>query len=646
MIQKRIKFPKHKKNIVTQRSTSDESKQNYKIKMIKEPNSRINNLYNCNDFEKNQVNSTITSVSTSTTNTAKNIYIYRKNMNKQKNAIRLIKQQSKNKIINFIHSPSTDNRNKNKSSKTIEINEYNIIDSNKNNNNKDNTISNINDNYFDNNDKNINKKYHNGTTPKKKYYKHNIFKINSGPNIFKKGVNLNNNEHFCNQSFYSTRIQYFKKKNEIINVEDILLLEEKFNDIKYALKNKSNIANECFEIIDFYTQSSLFNKFENYFKKYSTQKIIHSSILLIIFDLILTYHVSFDDLYINTYYDYLNKIMHMNHQSYLLICDYISNKVSSSENGNIWVKKLRQMLMNEISHLNINSDKDFNNFIIKKNLVNNNMIMPLKEINFYVYTTQKYLTILLNNLSEEDDLKSLLIDIYNNIFEISPAKIYKLFKNHIFRIINKNGSIYGNDISLYETNHIEIKEPYLNYKNTKKFTLVLDLDETLICFKLLPDKNKGLLKLRPGLFPFLLKLKPFYELIIFTSATPEYADPLLEAIEKGQKLFDYKLYRQHTIIYNNEIAKDISKLGRNLDKVIIVDNLKQNFRLQKENGIMIKPFWGEDNDDEALFDLCEILKNIANEFNDVRKGIIKYKDDILSKVSSTVSRNSFENNKF
>ena len=44
---------------------------------------------------------------------------------------------------------------------------------------------------------------------------------------------------------------------------------------------------------------------------------------------------------------------------------------------------------------------------------------------------------------------------------------------------------------------------------------------------------------------------------------------------------------------------------------------------------MIKPFWGEDNDDVALFDLYEILKNIAVEFNDVRKGIIKYKDDMF-----------------
>ena len=134
-------------------------------------------------------------------------------------------------------------------------------------------------------------------------------------------------------------------------------------------------------------------------------------------------------------------------------------------------------------------------------------------------------------------------------------------------------------------------------------------------------------------------MKKKYELIVFTSATNEYADPLLTAIEKDKKYFDYKLYRQHTIIYNNEIVKDISKIGRPLDKIIIVDNLVQNFRLQKENGIMIKPFWGEDYYDNALIELKDILNKIANEFTDVRIGIKKYKDDILSKVSSTVSKN-------
>lgn len=41
--------------------------------------------------------------------------------------------------------------------------------------------------------------------------------------------------------------------------------------------------------------------------------------------------------------------------------------------------------------------------------------------------------------------------------------------------------------------------------------------------------------------------------------------------------------------------------------MIIVDNMPQNFNLQKENGIFIKSFYGDDNDDQALIDLAPIL---------------------------------------
>lgn len=75
-----------------------------------------------------------------------------------------------------------------------------------------------------------------------------------------------------------------------------------------------------------------------------------------------------------------------------------------------------------------------------------------------------------------------------------------------------------------------------------------------------------------------------------------------------------------------------------MSKVIIVDNMPQNFRLQKENGIMIKTFWGEDANDMALYYLSDILQKIAVECTDVRKGILKYKNELLNSVSSNISR--------
>jgi len=186
----------------------------------------------------------------------------------------------------------------------------------------------------------------------------------------------------------------------------------------------------------------------------------------------------------------------------------------------------------------------------------------------------------------------------------------------------------------------EIPFPYLKQEPLHKYTLVLDLDETLIHFKIDPyDENKGLLRLRPGIFDFLDSMKKYYELVVFTAATQEYADPILDALEKNTLYFDYRLYRKHCIIYESDFVKDLSKLGRDLTKTMIVDNMPQNFRLQKENGIFIKTFYGEDPDDSALLDLIPILSKIAeSRVKDVRKALQIFRDEILKRVSSNISR--------
>ena len=66
--------------------------------------------------------------------------------------------------------------------------------------------------------------------------------------------------------------------------------------------------------------------------------------------------------------------------------------------------------------------------------------------------------------------------------------------------------------------------------------------------------------------------------------------------------------------------KDISKLGRDLAKTIIVDNIPENFQLQAENGIFIKS-WFRDPDDCALFELMPLLggKLTCNSRNSTEK---------------------------
>jgi len=434
----------------------------------------------------------------------------------------------------------------------------------------------------------------------------------------------------------------YERNEEFINIEDLLLLEDKFNDVLISVKSKHNTPNECFELLNAYQQSSLYNNFENYFRDLTSKTIVHSAIMYLIYNVIICYHFSFDVSFFNTCYQYLESLLEINHNSYLLLCDLISLKISSSSIDNVWVDKLRQMIKDNLRHIELNN-KEYTSFFLQHDNINykNQSSSNLLEIKFYSLQIEKYIKLFLNSLNNNNSLKRDFCTLFENIDSISADKLLHFFKSKIIRVINQNASVAGIESSSYKIllNENSIQLPYLKNKCPKKFSLVLDLDETLISFKLEPnDENKGTIRFRPYLDSFLQKVKEKYEIIVFTSGTQDYADPLEDAIEQEEKYFDARLYRQHTIACGKDIVKDISRIGRPLDKILIVENMPQNYRLQKENGILIKSFYGEDIYDTALVALGDILMKIANEFNDVRKGIAKYKNEILNKVSSNLSK--------
>ena len=135
------------------------------------------------------------------------------------------------------------------------------------------------------------------------------------------------------------------------------------------------------------------------------------------------------------------------------------------------------------------------------------------------------------------------------------------------------------------------------------------------------------------MFWFLSKVKPFYELITFTSASKEYAQPIINEIELDNKYFDYNFFREHSVISGNDFVKDISRIGRDMKKIIIIDNMEQNFRLNKKNGIKIKAFYGDQND-KVLFELCKILVMIVKQgYEDLTLALQNYSNEIKIKIS-------------
>ena len=552
-------------------------------------------------------------------------YVYKKNINK-KNYSFAIKNYMTNKINkNVPMSPNTNEKKINKLNFSTSLNKF--LKENKSNENILNTNQ-----YFYRRKPNLLENYH--TANLVRYYENFNTYNDKNQKSYENELNVNN----TNKSFYFD-LRESKRREEFINIEDLLILEEKFSDVLISVKSKNNTPNECFELLNSYQQSSVYNNFENYFNSIESKNIVHSSIMYLIYDIIICYHFSFDIPFFDTCYKYLENILEINHKTFLLLCNIISNKISSSSTDNIWVDKLRQMLKDNLIHIELNN-KEYISFLMEHKNINfkNPTSSNLLEIKFYTMKIEKYLQLFLNTISNTNPLKVEFYSLFENLFSISADKLLHFFKSKIIRVINQNASVAGiESISDIDNNKVEV--PYLKNKCPKKFSLVLDLDETLISFKLEPgDENKGTIRFRPYLDSFLQKVREKYEIIVFTSGTKDYADPLEDAIEQEENYFDARLYRQHTVVYGKDIVKDISRIGRPLDKICIVENMPQNYRLQKENGILIKSFYGDDIYDTALVSLGDILIKISKEFDDVRKGIAHYKNEILNNVTSNLSK--------
>lgn len=165
----------------------------------------------------------------------------------------------------------------------------------------------------------------------------------------------------------------------------------------------------------------------------------------------------------------------------------------------------------------------------------------------------------------------------------------------------------------------------------KEYTLVLDLDETLVHCKDTPDGS--VVSFRPFLEVFLDEMVGYYNIVIFTAAAQDYADMVLNDIDPEGKIFSKRLYRQHTKNVNEEYnIKDLLKVNENLEKMIIIDNVPENFMQQKLNGIFINS-WFEDQNDTSLRDLIPILKNIVDsKCEDVRVHLTKLREQLIQSI--------------
>ena len=192
---------------------------------------------------------------------------------------------------------------------------------------------------------------------------------------------------------------------------------------------------------------------------------------------------------------------------------------------------------------------------------------------------------------------------------------------------------------------INVPSPFLKKLppeiETSTYTLVLDLDETLVHFFYTP--SGGTFLIRPFCIKFLEEMAKIFEIVIFTAALKDYADSILDVLDPNKILINYRLYRHHTSLSGITFCKDLSKIGRDLNRTLIIDNLADNFKLQPNNGIPIFT-WIDDMKDTQLDDLGKILKIlISKKPKDLRPIIKKFKEDVSKKLRNNMNLNPFKN---
>ncbi|KAF3433434.1 hypothetical protein FNV43_RR24536 [Rhamnella rubrinervis] len=188
----------------------------------------------------------------------------------------------------------------------------------------------------------------------------------------------------------------------------------------------------------------------------------------------------------------------------------------------------------------------------------------------------------------------------------------------------------------------------------QRLTVVLDLDETLVCayessslppgvrnqaseaglkwFELeclssdkecdrKPKVNYVTVFERPGLHEFLKQLDEFADLVLFTAGLEGYARPLVDRID-AENRFIMRLYRPSTTSTEyREHVKDLSCITKDFGRVVIVDNNPFSFLLQPVNGIPCIPFSaGQPHDTQLLDVLLPLLKQLSEQ-KDVRPAL-------------------------
>ena len=214
------------------------------------------------------------------------------------------------------------------------------------------------------------------------------------------------------------------------------------------------------------------------------------------------------------------------------------------------------------------------------------------------------------------------------------TQVNPLYLNNFMQPVNPH------QLAFTPTNHTKISEnkkmllPQKSKEFLNKKTLILDLDETLVHSSFVPFENndivlnvefEGMLYniyvlIRPGAIDFIKKVAKLYEVIIFTASISKYALPLIDILDSDKNI-QYKLTREHCTFLNGIYIKELKKLNRDLNDLIILDNSPLAYSFDIDNGLPIKAWYEDKNDNELdkVYFILEFLSKVKDARNFIKR---------------------------
>lgn len=308
-----------------------------------------------------------------------------------------------------------------------------------------------------------------------------------------------------------------------MNIENLLQIEDNLAHILDNLKKRAETIHECENWWSVVRSENPSFDCPRIFKDEQLRRALQKAL---VYQMLMVSQVGFLSCreFLEPFKEHLQKLCQLSHQNYLVLMILVEERFSAQRQANSWVESLQTLLRKRQKKVLSKAERLsillFNNEAIEKLFAS-----LLAKVRSSIAQSEEAAEVCGHELFVQS--QSILKNAALLSFDEAKDQVgHSLRENYASSIVSSENELrVGIDESLEQ-----VAAPYIGEPPAKKYTLVLDLDETLVHFKELPEDevHGGVLLVRPFAGEFLKAMSHFFELVIFTAGMQDYADWALE----------------------------------------------------------------------------------------------------------------------